>query len=65
MKKFGIAAALGALISWGVIGCISALTTADLSVDAAELAKCQVVGRAAPDGGHLKAYDECKKEAGL
>ncbi len=27
--------------------------------------QCQEKGRAAPDGGHLKAYDACMREAGL
>lgn len=46
----------------GMIACGAAL---DLSVTTTQLARCEQVGRDAPDGGHIKAYDDCKKDAGL
>lgn len=32
---------------------------------AGKLLKCQEAGRAAPDGGHIRAYDDCKSKEGL
>ncbi len=38
---------------------------ADLSQHMNTLEQCQEVGRQAPDGGHIAAYDACKAEAGV
>ncbi len=38
---------------------------ADLANHANTLERCQEVGRQGPDGGHIKAYDDCLHEAGV
>ncbi len=48
-------------------GCalFGAAERADLSNHMNKLEQCQELGRQAPDGGHIAAYDACKKEAGI
>lgn len=51
-----------------LVGCalFSQSTTRDaLTQEQAGLLHCQEVGRQAPDGGNLAAYNSCVKEAGL
>jgi hypothetical protein len=57
MKRLFLAA-----LAVTLVACGAAL---DLSVTTTQLARCEQVGRDAPDGGHIKAYDDCKKDAGL
>lgn len=60
------------LVIWGVAlvamaGCaiFGPSERADLANHANTLERCQEVGRQGPDGGHIKAYDDCLHEAGV
>jgi hypothetical protein len=43
----------------------AALLNAQNASDAATELRCEEVGRAGPDGGHMHAYHGCLREAGL
>ncbi len=61
----GLAIFLVALVA--VAGCaiFGSSERADIANHANVLEQCQEVGRQGPDGGHIKAYDACLKEAGV
>lgn len=55
-------------VALGSSACLADLSPGErgaLVKTAADLDVCQEAGRAAPDGGHLAAYEACKKDAGL
>lgn len=50
-------------------GCGASTPTAadanSLIQEGAGLSNCEAIGRAAPDGGQIHAYDQCVKDGGL
>lgn len=61
-------------VAWGVVFALIALhgcalfgpeERAHVAGEMNALEQCQEKGREGPDGGHIHAYDECLKEAGI
>ncbi len=53
------------LVALGGCAIFGPAERADLANHASTLERCQEEGREAPDGGHLKAYEACKVDAGI